>query len=87
MRTTVDSAGRVVIPKSIRMETGIGPGTQLEIRAQDGRIEIEPAPLRVRIRNEGGLTVAEPEEPVEPLTTELVNEVLESLRGSMRSIV
>jgi AbrB family looped-hinge helix DNA binding protein len=86
MRATIDSAGRIVIPKSIRVETGIRPSTQLEVRAQDGRIEIEPAPLRVRVRKEGGLTVAEPEEPVEPLTTELVNEVLGSLRGSMRSI-
>lgn len=75
-----------MIPKSIRVETGIGPGTRLEIRTEDGRIEIEPAPLRVRVRKEGGLTVAEPAEPVEPLTTELVNEVLDSLRGSMRVV-
>ncbi|MCG3191006.1 MAG: hypothetical protein DIJKHBIC_00230 [Thermoanaerobaculia bacterium] len=55
---------------------------QLEIRVTNGKIEIEPAPLKVRIQSVDGLTVAEPEEPAEPLTSEIVNQVLETLRGS-----
>jgi AbrB family looped-hinge helix DNA binding protein len=33
MRTTIDKAGRVVIPASIRDRTGLSPGTTLEITA------------------------------------------------------
>jgi len=32
MKTTIDHAGRLVIPKDIRRESGIKPGMPLEIR-------------------------------------------------------
>ncbi len=40
MTITMDSAGRLVIPKEIRREAGIEPGMPLEIRCDDGIIEI-----------------------------------------------
>ncbi len=64
MRTAIDSAGRLVIPKAVRDAAGIQPGTPLEVRFRDGRIEIEPAPLVVSIRSVGGVAVASPDEPV-----------------------
>jgi hypothetical protein len=63
------------------MQARLSPGTQLEVRVVDGRIEIEPARLRVRVHDVDGVTVAEPEGTIEPLTSDLVNEVLDSLRG------
>ena len=46
MRTTIDGAGRLVVPKAIRDACGLEPGSDVEIRAVEGRVEIEPAPAR-----------------------------------------
>ena len=56
-KTTIDSAGRLVIPKEIREEAGLKPGALVEVRWRSGRIEIEPAPLPVNLVRKGRLTV------------------------------
>jgi AbrB family looped-hinge helix DNA binding protein len=48
MQATIDSAGRVVVPKALRDELGFGPGTELELEAVDGHLEIS-VPSRVRL--------------------------------------
>ena len=40
MKTTIDHAGRLVIPKDIRRESGIKPGMPLEVRWEKGAIAI-----------------------------------------------
>jgi AbrB family looped-hinge helix DNA binding protein len=45
MKTTIDHAGRLVIPKDIRRESGIKPGMPLEVRWEKGAIAITPAKL------------------------------------------
>ncbi|MFN2386477.1 MAG: AbrB/MazE/SpoVT family DNA-binding domain-containing protein [Thermoanaerobaculia bacterium] len=87
MKITIDRAGRLVVPKPIRQAAGITPGAVLTIRVREGRIEIEPAPLEVRLVKRGRLTVLEPRKAVAPLTQRQVAETLESLRrrGSDRS--
>jgi len=67
MTTTIDRAGRVVVPKAVRDEARLLPGTAIQIRCRDGVVEIEPAPLAVTLRKRGGLTVASPKQPVRPL--------------------
>jgi AbrB family looped-hinge helix DNA binding protein len=87
MKTTIDRAGRLVVPKKIREAAGILPGSELTIRVADGRIEIEPAPLEVQLVKRGPLTVALPRKRVSPLTPEVVEETLDRLRrrGSSES--
>lgn len=80
MKTTIDRAGRLVVPKRIREEAGISPGSELTIRVTDGRIEIEPAPLEVRLVKRGRLTVAVPRNRVSPLTGETVSRTLDQVR-------
>jgi AbrB family looped-hinge helix DNA binding protein len=80
MKTTIDRAGRLVVPKKIREAAGILPGSELTIRVADGRIEIEPAPLEVQLVKRGPLTVALPRKRVSPLTPEVVEETLDRLR-------
>jgi AbrB family looped-hinge helix DNA binding protein len=46
METTIDGAGRVVIPKPIREAAGLKPGTGLRIDYRDGKIEIERKSLK-----------------------------------------
>jgi AbrB family looped-hinge helix DNA binding protein len=52
MRTTIDKAGRVVIPASIRDRAGLTAGTELEITADDTGVRIErvaPGPKLVKV--------------------------------------
>ena len=79
MKTTIDSAGRLVVPKEIRRQAGLRPGTPLEVRWRDGRIELEPAPIAVKLVQKGKLLVAVPQTEVGILTTEMVKETRQSL--------
>ena len=80
MKTTIDLAGRLVIPKEIRREAGLKPGMPLDIRLRDGRIEIEPAPLPVRLVRKGKLLVAVPGTAVAALTAETVERTRRAVR-------
>jgi AbrB family looped-hinge helix DNA binding protein len=79
MRTTIDAAGRLVIPKEIRTLARLEAGTPVEVRFHDGRIEIEPAVLPVRLVRKGRLLVAMPGVEVEKLTAETVAETRRAL--------
>jgi len=72
METTIDVAGRLVIPKEIRQEAGLHPGIPLRIRCGEGRIEITPAPLAVKLVRRGRLVIAVPKKKIAPLTRETV---------------
>lgn len=79
-RTTIDSAGRLVIPKSIRQGAGLRAGQLLEVTLREGRVVIEPVPTPMRVERRGRVSVAVPTEPVEELTAEEVEDTLRSLR-------
>jgi AbrB family looped-hinge helix DNA binding protein len=40
--TKVDSKGRIVLPQEVRERLGITPGTEVEIREEDGKAVVEP---------------------------------------------
>ena len=85
MKTTIDKAGRLVIPKAIREAARLEPGTEVEFRLVDGRVEIEPAPLDIRLERRGKLLVAVPREAPPTLTTAEVDKTLTELReGSVQ---
>jgi len=58
MKSTIDRAGRVVIPKAIREAAGLQPGSSLEIEYRDGRVEIERKSPKVRLVRKGAVLVA-----------------------------
>lgn len=39
---TVDTKGRVTLPKEVREDLGLEPGTEVEIHDEDGKVVIEP---------------------------------------------
>jgi AbrB family looped-hinge helix DNA binding protein len=80
VRTTIDAAGRLVVPKPLRQALGLKPGQALEIRAGDGRLEIEIAPTPMRLKKRGKGVVAVPDASLPPLTAEQVRDTLERLR-------
>ena len=52
MRTTIDKAGRVVVPAAIRERAGLTPGTALEITVDEFGVRLErvaPGPRLVRV--------------------------------------
>ena len=69
MKTALDSAGRLVIPKALRQALGLKPGQALEIRAGDGRLEIEIAATPMRLEKRGKGLVAVPQAKLPALTT------------------
>jgi AbrB family looped-hinge helix DNA binding protein len=75
MRTTIDMAGRVVIPKPLREQLGFSPGTELELDAVDGRLEVT-APSRVRVE-EGPRGPRLATDASDRLTTRQVRELME----------
>jgi AbrB family looped-hinge helix DNA binding protein len=77
---TIDAAGRLVIPKSLRQALGLKPGQALEIRAGDGRLEIVIAPTPMRLKKRGKGVVAVTETTLPPLTAEQVRDTLERVR-------
>jgi AbrB family looped-hinge helix DNA binding protein len=80
MRTTIDRAGRVVVPKVLRRVARLKPGTELEIRVVEGRIEMQPLPAKVKLVRRGGLLVAIPSGGVERLKAADVEAVTQALR-------
>lgn len=80
MITTMDAAGRLVLPKAIRERAQLAPGVPIEVRVVDGRIELEPACAPVTIEKHGGLWVASPAKPVPPLTHDQVDAAVDALR-------
>ncbi len=72
MKSTIDLSGRLVIPKAIRKVAGLEPGVPLEVRWREGVIEIESAPLQVKLTKQGRFLVAVPEKPTTSLTNETV---------------
>ena len=80
MRTTIDRSGRIVVPKSLRDALNLEGGTSLEIRAREGRLEIEPVAAPMRLVRRGKGLVATTDEPLPTIDADVVRRVTESLR-------
>jgi len=80
MKSAIDSAGRIVVPKPLRLALGLKAGQALEIRASDGRLEIEIASTPMQLKKRGKGVVAVPEAKLPPLTAEQVRDTLERIR-------
>jgi AbrB family looped-hinge helix DNA binding protein len=75
MRTTIDTAGRMVVPKPLRDELGFTPGAELELSAVDGHLEVA-VPSRVRVED-GPHGVRFSAEAGDTLSAEQVRELME----------
>src|SRR2546428_12778204 len=84
MKAVIDRAGRIVVPKPLRQALGLKPGQPLEIRAGDGRLEIEIASTPMQLKKRGKGLVAVPEAKLPPLTAEQVRDTLERVRREKR---
>lgn len=79
MKTTIDRAGRVVIPKPMRSALRLSGGEEVELSLQGERIEMTPAPRQVKLhRGAHGLLTSDLQTP--PHGPEEVREALERAR-------
>lgn len=80
MAITIDAAGRVVIPQSIRKRLGLQAGSKLEIDEVDGGVVLRPV-SSVRIETaDDGLPIVFAPEGAAPMNTEDVRRVIEETR-------
>ncbi|MFP4513008.1 MAG: AbrB/MazE/SpoVT family DNA-binding domain-containing protein [Acidimicrobiales bacterium] len=68
MRTTIDRAGRIVVPKAIRERLRLLAGGEVDIVERDGVIEIVAAPASVELTETAEGLVATPIDSLPPLT-------------------
>jgi AbrB family looped-hinge helix DNA binding protein len=80
MKTTIDSAGRVVIPKELRERLGLTGGQEVEVVERNGLIEIEPAAVPMAIEHGPHGPVIVPSRPLPPLTDAIVRQTLDRVR-------
>ena len=81
MRTTIDKAGRVVIPAAARERAGLVPGTELRISVDELGLRLErvaPAPRLVRV---GRRLVARPTAPAEARPNLDIGAIIEEERN------
>ncbi len=65
MRTTIDKAGRVVIPAAIRERAGMTAGAELEVTEDDRGIRLERVAPGPRLIKVGRRLVARPTVPAD----------------------
>lgn len=77
METTVDSVGRIVVPKPLRDALGLLPGTTVDVTAYGAGLQVLPAGRTARIVEiDGGLAA----ESTTTVTDEMVFVLIDSLR-------
>jgi AbrB family looped-hinge helix DNA binding protein len=58
METTVDSVGRIVVPKPLRDALGLKPGAIVDISRYGAGLQVVPAGRTARLVEENGVLVA-----------------------------
>ena len=76
-RLTLDRAGRIVIPKPLRLELHLEPGDALQLESQGERIVLCPARGAVPLQKERGVWVFR---TGKPLSAAVTDETLRQIR-------
>jgi AbrB family looped-hinge helix DNA binding protein len=90
MKTTIDKAGRLVIPKKLRERAGIKTGAELDIRLNDeGKLEIGLSPQGEVVYENGlavwrtgrKITAEEIDQAIEEARAERLDDIVRSALG------
>jgi AbrB family looped-hinge helix DNA binding protein len=71
--TTIDKAGRVVIPKTLREQFGIQAGDKLEMTGSGGVISVRPIRAKAPLRKEHGIWVYHTGQPAADALSQLID--------------
>ena len=59
METSIDQAGRIVVPKALRDALGLTPGTVLDVSSYGSGLTLIPRGRTARVVEEGGRLVVD----------------------------
>lgn len=77
MHVTVDSVGRVVLPKALRERLGLVPGSTIDVSMYGDGLHLAPAGRTARLEDRDGVLVAVSETVV---TDDVIFELMDSVR-------
>lgn len=82
-KTTLDKFGRILIPKKMRMNLGLTPGSNLKIEEHDTEITLHPIIEESILVNKEGVMVAKCDavEPIEGFEKRVRHQRLRKLSG------
>lgn len=81
MSSTIDAAGRLVIPKALRERAGLTPGTRVEFRLHEGAIEITPATSQGGWEDRHGIRFPIPSADAPELSVDDIRDAIEAGRS------
>jgi AbrB family looped-hinge helix DNA binding protein len=64
METTIDSLGRIVVPKALRDALGLTPGTTVDVTRYGAGLQLVPAGRTARVRAVDGVLLADSDTPI-----------------------
>jgi AbrB family looped-hinge helix DNA binding protein len=65
METSIDSVGRIVVPKPLREALGLIPGSKVDISRYGAGLQLLPAGRTARLVDESGVLVATAETTID----------------------
>ncbi len=65
MKAVVDSVGRIVVPKPLRDDLGLRPGSTVEISRYGAGLQLIPVGRTARLADEDGVLVATGTTPID----------------------
>jgi AbrB family looped-hinge helix DNA binding protein len=77
MQTTIDSVGRIVVPKALRDALGLQPGATVDVSIYGGGLQVLPAGRTARLVEVDGALLAESDTPV---TDDVLFGLIDTLR-------
>lgn len=77
MEATVDQAGRIVLPRRLRDQLGLGPGSTVDVSLDGDGLHVSPGGRTARLERRGGKLAAVAQTPV---TDEDVLGLIDSIR-------
>lgn len=77
MQVTIDSVGRLVVPKVLRDELGLAPGSTVEVTRYGEGLHVSPGGRTARLVRKGGALVATSDTVVDD---EVVFGIIDALR-------
>lgn len=68
MKASIDSVGRVVVPKPLRDALGLAPGSTVDISQYGAGLQLVPAGRTAKLVRENGVVVATGDTPIDDET-------------------
>ena len=80
LKVSIDAAGRMVVPKSLRAELGITGPTEVEVISGDGHLELSIPDTPAHVEMQDGLAIIVPEHATPQMTADDVRKAIEDVR-------